>query len=201
MATELEIYNMALADLGIEPVSSLTGTEKRHDAYKIYYLSSLEKCLEDIAPRFAIKRESLSLLSDITVFGFDYAYQLPGDCLSVRKIFNESDITDDTEDTTEYDYNVFRIGDESKTVIATSAENAVCEFLSRVRETTLYSVPFKEALRYKIAENCANYLTGDLSLMANYNSLYGTAVVLAKIDVSKEKRQTLPDYTGFTESR
>lgn len=204
MITELEIFNAALGYVGAGRLAGLTGTDKRQEAYQIYYEMTLDSVILDIRPRFTIKYEELNLISDTVIPGYDYVYQQPGDLLQVISVTDsagDKSGTLVTVDGTAYKWATFRVGSISKNVIATNFEGAYAEFHARVREVSLYDSDFKKALAFKLAAEIDSFLNGAPKNVQLNLSLYESEVMKAKSRNLTKFRKTLPNYQGFSAIR
>jgi len=90
MASEVEICNLAMTVLGADRITSLSdNTENARRLTAIY-----DDCLNDVLRahpwNFAITRVKLSLLVTTPLFGYDYEFQLPTDCLRVIEVSDGS---------------------------------------------------------------------------------------------------------------
>lgn len=204
MITELEIFNAALGYVGAQRLSGLTGTDKRQEAYQIYYEMTLGSVILDIRPRFAVKYEELNLIADISIPGYDYVYQQPGDLLQVISVTDDAGDksgTSKTEDGTAYKWATFRVGSISKNVIGANFEDAYCEFYSSVREVSMYDADFKKALAYKLAAEIDSFLNGAPKNVQLNLGLYEAEAMKAKSRNLTKSRITMPGYQGFSAIR
>jgi hypothetical protein len=195
MITELEIFNLALCQLGLQPVAGLTDTsDKRVQAYKITYKQAVSFVLSELQMFFSKKTDPLNLLSDQTMPGYDYVYQYPGDALLILDVM-DSDGEDDT------DWKVKRIGALSDAVIVSNMESAYCEYVQSVGETSNYPSHFIECLKFKIASDCAVYLTGDNQKMAINVKMY-TDIKNSTVSAdSLQSVSSIPDVSTYTDAR
>jgi hypothetical protein len=83
MPTQIDCINRALLKLGEEPIISLGVETKTERTVSAVYTTLLRAELQRNRWAFAVELASLALLADAPAWGFDKAYQLPGDCLSL----------------------------------------------------------------------------------------------------------------------
>ena len=90
MASDTEIVNQALLDLGADRISDLDDASDRATACRTIYGLTRDALLEEHPWNFAIRRQALTALSDAATaaalpYGFSSAHQLPADpyCLRV----------------------------------------------------------------------------------------------------------------------
>lgn len=83
MASQIGICNMALSQFGIEPLTALDQETVAGKHCLTLWDTVRDTLLAAHFWGFAVKRVALSQLDTTPAFGFDYAYQLPADCLRV----------------------------------------------------------------------------------------------------------------------
>lgn len=86
MASKTDVMNRALTKLGDSRITSPTDDDE-----KAIVLNAMFDTLRDAELRknnwnFAIKRDQIAALVSTPSFGFEYEYQLPGDCLRILMI-------------------------------------------------------------------------------------------------------------------
>lgn len=86
MASQTQIVNLALTKLGQGRITAITDDSKAARAMNAVY--DLEKLAELRKYRwsFALKRATLPALSTAPAWGFNYAYQLPSDYVSLIQV-------------------------------------------------------------------------------------------------------------------
>ncbi len=83
MSTNVAIANNALMELGADRITSLDqGTEPAR-IVKHVFDQERDGLLEEHPWNFALGRAELPLLSETPEYGYDYAFQLPSDCLRI----------------------------------------------------------------------------------------------------------------------
>lgn len=90
MATQLEIYNMALALIGKPALTSVSGTDELTSKCNAVYALERDSLLREHEWNFAIKREAISTQGDAIPGGWAYRWTLPVGCLRVLSV-NEDD--------------------------------------------------------------------------------------------------------------
>lgn len=83
MASQIEVCNHALTKLGADRLLSLADDNKGARAIAAVYDRLLDAELSRNRWSFAIKRASLPALADAPLWGYEKAYNLPVDCLSL----------------------------------------------------------------------------------------------------------------------
>lgn len=158
MASEVEIANLALANLGDRAtVASLDPPEGSAQAEHCarFYPVARDALLELHPWNFATRRAALALLAETPV-AWLYAYSLPADCIKVQAV----QLPESTTDSTEH----FAIGlnDDGQRVLYTNIDEAVVRYTARVEDTTLFTPLFTLTLSWKLSAMIAGpILKGD----------------------------------------
>lgn len=148
MATSpVEICNSALARLGSDRITSLEDDTARARVLNEQYDNVRKSLLRAHPWGFAKKRLELAALADAPLFGWDYYYQLPSDCLRVLGIDD-----DQVEWAKEGRY------------IGTDASTLQILYIRDVTDTTLFDPHFEEALAAAIAYNISYAIHQSLPL-------------------------------------
>ena len=100
--TKVEICNHALLKIGADTIASLDINQNDSESVVhsaklcgIFFDQSLEEVLRCHPWNSALKRAELSRLSDAPAFKWKYQYQLPGDCIRVINVYDETEAYDD----------------------------------------------------------------------------------------------------------
>ena len=163
MASEVDICNMALIEVGGARIMSLGEDNKPGRLCKLYYPLVRDMILRGHPWNFAQKRAELALTTDTPSFEYGFAFQLPSDCLKVIK-------TDDQ-------YDVFKI--EGKTLLT---NNSSCSILytSRVEDTTHFDSLFIEAFAAKLGGKLCYNLSDNNTLVQLMEARYKSTLRQAK---------------------
>lgn len=84
--TDIDIANQALGYLGEQRISTMEEGTKEARAIKLHFLQCLEELIERHRWSFGRSRQRLTRDADAPIFGFEYSFQLPGDCLRVMDV-------------------------------------------------------------------------------------------------------------------
>ena len=87
MATKLEIFNMALAKLGVPAVTSLNEESKERRFCSTFYDLARDEILEQYPWHCCLMDDTLAPLVDAPEFKWDYQYDFPSDCLKIYSIY------------------------------------------------------------------------------------------------------------------
>ena len=134
MASEVDICNMALNEVGENSIMDLSEDSKAGRLCNQFYALTRDMVLRSHPWNFAIKRVELAQLTSTPGFEYNYEFQLPADCLKVQK-------TDD-------EFDIFKI--EGRKLLSNNAIVKVM-YISRVEDTAQFDSLFVEALYLMIA--------------------------------------------------
>ncbi len=147
MASKVDICNRALQKLGAERIISLTQDSVSARACNLAFESVRDAELRAHAWNFAIKRVELATDATAPVYGYDYAYTLPSDCL--RLLSNDTN-----EGVYMTDWKV-----EGRKILTNEGAPLQIRYVYRVTDTTLYDTLFIEAMACKMAIEMCEELT------------------------------------------
>jgi len=95
MATAVSISNLALTILGADRITSLADNNENARRLTAIY----EYCLEDVLRahpwNFCLLRQKLARLTTTPVYGYDYEFQLPSNCLRVIEVSDGTNVRTD----------------------------------------------------------------------------------------------------------
>ena len=100
--TKIDICNHALLKIGASNIASLDVDQNTDNATvqsaklcNILFDQALEEVLRTYRWNSALKRATLSRLTETPAFRWKYKYQLPNDCVRVLNVYDESEAYDD----------------------------------------------------------------------------------------------------------
>ena len=165
MASEVQIFNLALSKLGEDIIISLSEDSKPGRACNLIYADTRDNLLRSHSWNFATNRASLALLTTTPAYEFDYEYQLPSDCLKVLKMDPEgNDIT-------------FKI--EGRKLL-TNEKPVNILYITQITDTNKFDSLFIEVLSAKLASELAVTLTESINLADFLNQKYEISLSLAR---------------------
>ncbi len=199
MASKIEIFNLALSDLGMRGITSVTEDSPSAIALNNYYETSRDETFEELRWPFATVKEALVGISDDTLeLEWGYVYVYPTRAMKVWYVFNESTISNKHEQ----DYEVIYQQSNNRKVLCSDLGSAYAEYTYKLEDTTLYPAKFVRALSLKLAANCAHTLVGDVSVGIKMLELYGNAIGEAKRLSYQESRKKPKKITStYQQSR
>lgn len=164
MASQVSICNIALGNLGDKLISSLTESTKRAMYCNQFYDLVRDEVLKATKWKFAQKRVALALNTTDPLFGFEYSYMYPADCLQLHYLIDEND--------QKYAYAV-----EQKDIY-TDCEEAYVKYTMKIVDPAKYPIGFVICMAFRLASFLAIPLTGDKKLRDSMRSEYGDMLLL-----------------------
>ena len=179
MADETSIANLALAKLGISPIMALTDDSKQAQFANRFYAQTRDEVMSSHRWNFAMRRETLNRLASNPDFEWEFAYQVPVDCLRVVQL-NGYQPTERL--------GLFAVEADQ---LLTDAEEAQVRYIARVTDGSFYPPLFVSALATMLASRLAGPLTGSRelpsALIQEYEGLTGPRARMA--DAFEESRR------------
>lgn len=87
MTSKIEIYNRALARIGIDQfISDPAATSKQGNLYRLFYDYCVDQCLADFPWGFATTIVPAALVAGDAPVGWQFQYAYPVDSLAVRQV-------------------------------------------------------------------------------------------------------------------
>ena len=175
-----DICNLALGHLGEKRITSLDEDSVAARACALHYETTLEEVLRSHRWNFAQTRAELTALADEPLFGCDYQYQLPADCLRVLE-FNDSECGDVVSD----QYII-----EGRRLL-TNASEAKLVYTKRITDVSAFDSLFVKALAVKLAVAVSETLRGSTGktgeLLQAYEKI--TAPLARRGDANEGRRR------------
>jgi hypothetical protein len=152
VASEIDIYNLALSHLGDSAnISSTTERSAQAEHCVRFYPIARDSLLEMHNWSFATRRVQPALLAEDIDTAWTYAYAAPTGIIKPIAV-----VTPGTTDTAESEPYVMETLSSGVIVIYTNVETAVLRYTTRVTDTTKYTPLFVDALSWLLA----SYLAG-----------------------------------------
>lgn len=181
---------MALFHLGINTkITALTDDTQEAKACKVFYDVARRHTLASFPWNFAGKFEALALVSGGDPQGYSYAYRVPSDMITARKIHNESYTLG------EIDFKV--VGQE----IWTDQEDAILEYTFNLDIESYFDAAFITAFSHKLASDLAMPLTRKSKLQTNETTAYFGYLSLASSINAREGLDTKEKTNDFLSAR
>lgn len=171
--SKTDIVNLSFDLIKTENINNVEvpGDDKSAVIANRWYDDVRQTALQGFPWNFASTRKSIPLNSEAPSFGFDDAYLLPNDYLSLNFI------VDWTLPLSQWNYN---IENGSIYIDNSEAESLDIGYVFDQLQTAKYSAAFKMYLAYSLAEKILFKLTGNVSLMNRIITAKKSAEVNAK---------------------
>ncbi len=181
LTSSISISSNALILLGDRPISSFEdGTSGATIASNLYENSYLS-VLTNHRWRFATKKAQLARLTEVPLFGFQYAFQIPSDCIYV--------IAPDTEN-----YEIY--GSQ----IHANDATMFLDYTYRVDEDKLPPY-FSKMLEFFLAAQFAIPLAGSIDKGTYYNKVYLDQLRKAKFADSTQRPSDIMESNLYVDVR
>lgn len=161
MATQLDICNMALSNIGCLQIQSLTDESESARLLLLNWDRCLESVLREFPWNFATQVKYLNETEDAPP-DYRYAYVYPADCLKIQVVGPSTKMP--------FPYEVRSNGTDK--IIVTNADNAVCKYTTKIKDTTIFDPAFVEALAYKLSYEINNAKTGNAQQTSEMQERY-----------------------------
>lgn len=175
MASEIEIYNLALTNVSAKSfVESPTEDSKERKFCSANFAQVVGAVLEDHDWNFASAYKTLALTSDDAVSPWVYQYGYPSDCIAAREIMRATD----NEEVIAFRVDLDSAG--TGKVIHTDRSQAVLRYTKRVLTPGLFSEKAVDAIGWKLATRIALPLTGSREILQYTQDMYLQSLAEAK---------------------
>ncbi|WP_319761042.1 hypothetical protein [Maridesulfovibrio sp.] len=170
--SRVKICNIALRKLGARLIESLSDSSQEAVTCNLFYDQVRDAVLREHPWNFAASRIRLARLAENPAFGFTCQYQLPADCLHLRRLDSEDD--------------KFVVeGDK----ILTDREGASAVYTMKVTNPALFDPSFVMAFAARLAAEMADDITGSTTKAREMWTLYLNAMQSARLADSAEGRE------------
>lgn len=177
MITVVDICNKALNYLQARPIQTIDDNTEEAIRCKAVFDIVRDTVLADHEWEFATYFEDeLTLIVDETIPGWDYLYEIPLDCLAIRKLF----IDDASTDPDPIEHRRCISPDTLEPAIAVNIESPILEYTMQVTDPKYWTTSFAEALSLKLASEIGAPLTGKSELATQALNLYAIRISEAK---------------------
>lgn len=187
--TQLQIVNLALAHLGMLPISQVQLNANLHPsavAANGFWEYCRDEVLGEVPWSFATTTLALSTV-DVDDLQYEYVYEYPTLCVgNIWSVFDEGSYQNKEEQEFEVKY----VPSESDKCIFTDMQYAYAEFTYKVTDPEIWSDKFAMAFSYRLASSMALALSADpkkgLQLMDIYNLILSEAKRIGAIEKIKK---------------
>ena len=170
MISKISICNLALAQLGQEPIVSLEQEDEKARRLKLFYEPVRDEVLRTHNWAFAAAQMPLTLLEQVPDFNGLRAYKYPSQALFIRGVFSARNpkIRLPFEER-------FR-EDLQARVLYVAADEVYADYTRRIEDENLFDPAFVKCFSLALATDLAVALTGDTALAAQILQKYTLAL-------------------------
>lgn len=174
--TETDILNNALILIGDQPVSVADDQTKSGRRFLQVYPMTRDALLRGFMWNFALTRASIASSTYTPAWGYDFAYDLPSDCLQVIQVnqwfYNMASDYYYTSDLTPWKL-------EGKRILTNFAAPLNIRYTRAVTDTSEFDNNFCELLSIKLAIKLVENLKNNSGIMQTLQMMYKEAKITA----------------------
>ena len=192
--SEVDICNMALREISVEPIASLTESSQPARDCNLFYEAARDDTLRAFYWNFAQKR--LTLTAHEVPDEFDdylYAYDYPGDCIKIKSLRAPGGSDEEI-------FEIFTTSLDER-IILTNVEEAILEYTARVTNPARYDETFVEALVLKLAEKLAVPLRQNPGLKSVMFQQFSLKILEADKNNRQERKKPQKDNFAWFKAR
>lgn len=196
MISKLDICNLALAQLGQEPISSLEQEDERARRCRLFYDAIRREVLRTHNWSFACTQADLALMEvpqGDTGNGYVYAY--PQDCLFLRKVYEKGQ-----ENHPLAFKELYRKQLQGRVIIC-AAPHACAEYTRDMTDTSVFDPAFVKAFSLAMAVDLTVTLSADMTLGQRLLQKYTLALDEARRSNMTENLDVRQSESTFVEHR
>ncbi len=195
MISKITICNLALAQLGQAPITSLDQDDEKARRLKLFYEPVRDEVLRTHNWAFAGAEEPLITLESPEETGGKFLYKYPAEALFVRRVFAPN-LRSAPLPFREY----FRT-DLHCRVLETSIPGAYAAYTRRILDENLFDPAFVKSFSLALACDLAVALTGDSNLASQLLQKYTLSLDESRRSNMTENFTRAADSSAFTEVR
>lgn len=198
METNLTVANSALYDINVEPITSFNDPSKEARVVKAKFQLVVDEVLGTNNWNCNRAIELLNYAEVINLFGWQYAYTIPNDCLYVRAVAPLSDISKLTPETirrfTEYSMNQITssLYMKKEQEIFANDPYLLLVYSKSIKDCSLLPPYVVKAISKCLAAEIAYPITQDRQIRADQLSFYDAALRAAKAANAREENVYTP---------
>ena len=195
MVSKLDICNLALAQLGQEPISSLEQDDERARRCRLFYDPIRKEVLRTHNWSFACTQANLALLDEQIAGGKpQYIYAYPQNCLFMRKVYG-------VDGQQKVPFQEMYRQDLQMRIISCGVPQARAEYTRDLSDTTQFDPAFVKAFSLALAADLAMTLSADMSLAQQILHKYTLALDEARRSNMSENFEIHQSESIFVEQR
>ena len=169
MASTVEIWNLALTDVGGLLVTDPLQNSTEADLCRLHYPYVLDFVLESQDWNFATKRQEVAESASVTpAFNYDSSFKIPGDSLRVMEVWDNKNGNTNTRFTN----NTLQWAQEGEYISANTSEQVWVKYIEKVEDPTRFTASFSAALSKYLAYRLAIPIAANRQLKADLLNEY-----------------------------
>lgn len=186
---QLKIYNLALKYLGMNKISSLTGTDPSTVACNDHFIDCRDDVFSEHQWSFANVQATLNPSSVEAPLGWEFAYDYPTEnCAAVWMVYNEATV----DQKHEQDFQVLYDPTTDGKLICSNLDDAYYEYTYIVENISMWSKKFVIAVAHRLAAEICPFLVGDDKKSLNEMQIYSAIISEAKrVDGIEQKKKPI----------
>lgn len=198
MQTNLDVANSALYDINVEPIMSFDDPSKEARVVSAKFQGVLDEVMSTNAWNCNREITLLNYTEVDELFGWEYAYTIPNDCLYVRAVVPLSDITQITPETirrfTEYSMNqvTSELYMKKGQIIFANDPYLLLVYSKIIKDCSSLPSYIAKAVSKCLAAEIAYPLTQDRQIRADQYSFYDAALRTARAANAREENVYTP---------
>lgn len=178
MASTVEIWNLAITDVGGEFVVDVLQNSTVADLCRLHYPYALDFVLESRDWNFATKRIEIAESGTIEpAFGYESSFKIPSDALRVMEVWDNKR----TEINTRFTNNPLQWAQEGEYISANTSDQVWIKYIEKVEDPNRFTGSFTAALAkylsYRLAIPVAQNRQLKADLIGEYQLLLDAASV------------------------
>lgn len=167
--TKLQVYNLALVQLGQSPITDLNTVNPTMTKLNALYQIAIEGLIEEQRWDFATKHVQLVLAASGNIGAYDKRYTLPVDLLKINIVYS----TEDDPYGSQIEYDVQFNG------LLTNSDTVYMEYIYDLTANSSFDATFAEALAFRLAALCSPAVYHSVSTTNNLSSKAGNKQAIA----------------------
>jgi hypothetical protein len=184
--TKLNIYNLALIQLGQSPITDLATVNPTMVKLNALYQIAIKGLLEEQRWDFATKHVVLTLATSNNLGAYDKKYTLPSDLMKITLVYSNPDDPYYTQIPHEVQFDG----------IYTNSDTVYIEYIYDITGAASFHTSFAEALAFRLAALCSPAVYHSVSTT---NNLAGRAAQKQSIAINKNNNRS-PQKATFNSS-
>ena len=210
MASPVDICNLAIMRVGGQIISALTENTPAAIACNLQYDIARKDLLRSHPWNFALKLAQLAQNVDPPLFGYDYSYSLPADCLRVLITKDQEESYLDGLDSSFNGYitisnRVDYMLSDSYKIIGRNlySDNGVVQikYISDITDTTQFDPSFVELLGVRLAMSIAYQITGSVQMRKDLADEFQYLLIQAQQNNGQEGTRERIEVSSWLSSR